>query len=170
MALINLDWWTDKLLMPVLVGIVVTISSPIVRSLIVGSYRRMVMALGFVTLKTLRSRIRQAELDHKAVLELRSDYAKTSGLIMSSLMPLFLCTSIIVLPLFYSCATKTDLPQWLISALAGIVGVGFRWFLEAVSAFNLVVKAANFTQYEKDFLQQQQQLNELREGLERGLE
>ncbi len=169
LALINMDWLTTHFFVPVLVGIVVTIASPIVRSLFIGTYRRIIIWLGIVTLKSVKKRILQVEFEYKSIVELRGDHAKTSALIFGALMPLCLSFALIILPLFYSFATKAEMPEWLFSALAGIIGVGFRWFLEAMSAFDLVAKAADFTRYEARFGQEILQLTELRDRLERGL-
>lgn len=169
LALINMDWLIANFFLPVLIGIVVTLASPIVRSLIIGIYQRSIIWLGIVTLKSVKNRILQIEFEYKAIVDLRGDHSKTSVLIFGALMPLCLCLALIILPLFYFFATKDEMPQWLFSAIAGIIGVGFRWFLEAVSAFNRVAKAADFIRYEARYKQEFLRLTELRYKLERGL-
>ncbi len=170
---VNLDWWTSNYFMPVLVGVTVwivcTFASPLAKSFMIGIYRRVIIGLGVVTLKTVGSRMRQAEVEYHDVVELRKDPARMASLVIGSLMPLCFCLVIVVLPTFYSVGTKTDLPQWLFSALAGVVGVGFRWFLEAMSAFNLVSLASDFAQYEARYLKQHKDLNEIYDKLARGL-
>ena len=47
--------------------------------------------------------------------------------------------------------------------------MGFRWFLEAMSAFNLVSLASDFAQYEARYLKQHKDLNEIYDKLARGL-
>jgi len=159
--------------MPVLVGVTVwfcvTIASPVAKSVLSGAFRRLIISLGFVTLKTVAGRIRQAEEEYRTVVELRDDHTKMSRLIVGALVPLCFCFVVVMLPIFYSVGTNTELPQWLFGTLAGVVGVGLRWLLEFFSAFNLVVKAADFARYQEFFRKQQKQLSEIRDNLERGL-
>lgn len=154
-------WWIDNFFMKVLVGVAVIFTSKVLRSIFAGIYRQVLIAMGVATLKIAEGRLRQAESDYKAVVELRGDSTKMARHIMGSLMPMFLCTLIIVSTMFYCFTLKAELPQGLSYALIGIASVNLRWFFEAVSAYGLVIKAADFAAYEARFFDQQKELKSL---------
>jgi len=90
--------------MPVLVGVTVwfcvMIASPVAKSVLSGAFRRLIISLGFVTLKTVAGRIRQAEEEYRTVVELRDDHTKMSRLIVGALVPLCFCFVVVMLPIF----------------------------------------------------------------------
>lgn len=160
-----MDWWIDNYFIKVAVALTVIFTSKVIRSLWVGICRQVLIALGFATIKIVEKRLRQSEADYRAVLDLRSDSSKMARHVMGSVMPIFLCTLIILTALLYSFAVKVELPQWLSYALVGIASSNLRWFFEATSAYGLVQKAADFPAYEARYLAQQKELKALRKKL-----
>jgi len=145
-----MDWISNPVIVGIFIGIASNLLSPIVSGGLSAVYGYAKSRLINLSLAGLELRLEQLKDEYAQVEDLRENAARLVSLSMRAVMPVIFITWLIVGVIFYiHIASKSEIPELLMYALMGIVGLGTRYFFEAMVIWNFIGKVRNFSEYKE---------------------
>jgi hypothetical protein len=154
-----MEWISNPVVVGIFIGIASNLLSPLVSGALSAVYGGAKSRLINLSLAGLRRRLEQLKDEYAQVEDLRDNSPRLVSLSMRAVMPVIFITWLIVGVIFYiHIASKSEIPEPLMYALMGIVGLGTRYFVEAMVIWNFIGKVRNFAEFKESNQSEQRKI------------